>query len=79
MHSGAFQTLQEVLEFYDHAPRNPNVGRRQVDRFVRELRDPDDEAAPPLIAFLGALNDDTFDKTIPSRVPSGLNPGGQIQ
>ena len=78
MHSGAFQTLEEVLKFYDRAPKNPNVTRQQVDRRVRRLRDPDDEA-PALIAFLGALNDDSFDKTIPSRVPSGLSPGGQIQ
>lgn len=78
MHSGAFQTLQEVLKFYDRAPQNPNVGRQQVDRRVRRLRDPDDEASV-LIAFLSALNDDSFDKTIPSRVPSGLTPGGRIQ
>ena len=31
-----------------------------------------------LIAFLGALNDDGFDKTIPARVPSGLKPGGKV-
>jgi cytochrome c peroxidase len=73
MHSGAFQTLEDVLKFYDRAPKNPNVDRR-----VRRLRDPDDEA-DVLIAFLGALNDDSFDKTIPSRVPSGLAPGGRIQ
>jgi cytochrome c peroxidase len=78
MHSGAFQTLQEVLKFYDRAPQNPNVGRQQVDRRVRRLRDPDDEA-DVLIAFLSALNDDSFDKAIPSRVPSGLTPGGRIQ
>jgi len=42
---------------------------------VRRLDDPDDEAQA-LIEFLNALNDDSFDKTIPSRVPSGLNPGG---
>src|SRR5258705_1833251 len=78
MHSGAFQSLQEVLRFYDRAPQNPHVGRQQVDRRVRRLRDPDDEA-DVLIAFLGALNDDSFDKTIPLRVPSGLTPGGRIQ
>jgi cytochrome c peroxidase len=78
MHNGAFQTLGEVLKFYDHAPQNPNVTRQQVDRRVRRLRDPDDEASV-LIAFLGALNDDSYDKTIPSRVPSGLTPGGRIQ
>jgi cytochrome c peroxidase len=78
MHSGAFETLAEVMEFYDDAPENPHVGRRQVDRLVRQLDDPDDEARA-LIAFLGALNDDSFDKTIPARVPSGLAPGGRIQ
>lgn len=78
MHSGVFDNLREVMDFYDDAPENPNVGRREVDRLVRALDDPDDEAAA-LIEFLGALNDDSFDKTIPARVPSGLAPGGRIQ
>ena len=78
MHSGVFATLEEVMEFYDDAPENPNVRRRQADRLVRRLDDPDDEAQA-LIEFLNALNDDSFDKTIPPRVPSGLNPGGRIQ
>jgi cytochrome c peroxidase len=54
------------------------VGRREVYRLVRRLDDPDDEAGA-IITFLEALNDDTFDKAIPARVPSGLNPGGRIQ
>lgn len=78
MHSGVFRTLNEVMDFYDDAPENPNVGRRQVDTLVRQLDDPDDEAAA-LIEFLKALNDDSYDKTIPARVPSGLNPGGRIR
>ena len=78
MHNGRFSTLAGVLEFYDDAPENPNVRRRDVDRLVRRLDDPDDEA-DSIIAFLDALNDESFDKTIPSRVPSGLNPGGRIQ
>jgi cytochrome c peroxidase len=32
-----------------------------------------------LIEFLRALSDDSFDKTIPERVPSGLPVGGKIQ
>lgn len=28
-----------------------------------------------LVAFLGALNDDGFDRTVPDRVPSGLKVG----
>ncbi len=75
---GVFATLNEVLDFYDDAPENPNVGRREVDRLVRQLDDPDDEAQA-IIEFLKALNDDGFDKTIPARVPSGLTPGGRIQ
>jgi cytochrome c peroxidase len=31
-----------------------------------------------IIAFLGALSDPNFDRTIPDQVPSGLPPGGAI-
>ena len=52
--------------------------REQLDPLVRQLRGVDrDEDA--LLAFLDALNDDSFDKTIPDRVPSGLQPGGRIR
>ncbi len=78
MHSGVFQTLGEVVRFYHRSPRNPNVARREVDPFVRQLRRPG-RAADELIEFLTALNDESFDKTIPARVPSGLSPGGRIQ
>ncbi len=78
MHSGVFRDLFDVLEFYDDVPENPNVGRRDVDPLARQLDDPDDEAGA-IITFLEALNDDSFDKSIPSRVPSGLSPGGRIQ
>jgi cytochrome c peroxidase len=77
MHNGVFQTLEEVVDFYDDAPENPNVQRRQVDPLVRQLDDPG-RVARVLIQFLNALNDDSFDKAIPSRVPSGLSPGGHI-
>lgn len=78
MHNGVFQTLGEVVRFYRRGPRNPNVGRRDVDPLVRRLRRPG-RAADEIIEFLNALNDDSFDKTIPSHVPSGLSPGGLIQ
>jgi cytochrome c peroxidase len=77
MHDGAFQTLREVVRFYRRPPRNPNVGRREVDPLLRQLRRPA-RAADEIIEFLSALNDDSFDKSIPSHVPSGLNPGGRI-
>ena len=78
MHDGAFQTLRQVVRFYRRPPRNPNVGRRDVDPLVRQLRRPA-RAADEIIEFLNTLNDDSFDKSVPSRVPSGLNPGGRIQ
>lgn len=78
MHSGVFQTLGEVVRFYRRPPRNPNVARREVDPLVRQLRRPG-RAADELIEFLTALNDESFDRTIPTRVPSGLSPGGRLQ
>jgi cytochrome c peroxidase len=78
MHSGVLPDLEEVVEFYDDLPENPNVQRQQVDPLARRLDDPDDEE-DALIAFLNALNDDSFDKTIPARVPSGQTVGGKIQ
>ncbi len=81
MHNGLFPTLEDVVEFYDDVgdrdERNVNVQRNQVDPLTRTLDDPDDHERE-LIAFLNALNDDDFDRTIPVQVPSGLNPGGDI-
>jgi cytochrome c peroxidase len=84
MHSGIFDSLRDVLEFYDDVSgrrgraRNAHVSREQLDPLLRQLRDPDDRAGD-LIAFLEALSDDSFDRTVPPRVPSGLRPGGNIQ
>ena len=84
MHSGVFDSLRDVLEFYDDVSgrrgraRNAHVSREQLDPLLRQLRDPDDRAGD-LIAFLEALSDDSFDRTVPARVPSGLRPGGNIQ
>jgi cytochrome c peroxidase len=84
MHSGVFRSLEDVLEFYDDVTdrrggdRNPHVSREQLDPLLRRLRGVDDDD-DDLIGFLEALSDDSFDRTIPSRVPSGLSPGGSIQ
>ena len=80
MHSGVFRDLDDVLDFYDggrRRRRNSTVDRDQLDPLLRRLRDVDDEERE-LIAFLSALNDDDFDRTIPTAVPSGLHPGGRI-
>jgi cytochrome c peroxidase len=78
MSSGMIENLRQVVRFYRRGTKNPNVGRRDVDPLVRQLHRPG-RAADEIVAFLSALNDDSFDKTVPSRVPSGLNPGGRIE
>ena len=79
MHSGAFASLPDVLRFYNGAgrrPRNPNVRADQLDPLLRQLNT---GRGFEIIDFLDALNDDTFDKRTPARVPSGLHPGGNIR
>ena len=83
-HSGAFATLQEMLDFYDDVsgagrvgPRNPHVPRGQFDPLLRRLNTPNPRV--DIIPFLESLNDPNFDRTIPERVPSGLAPGGNIK
>lgn len=58
--------------------QNPNVTRDQLDPLVRQLNMRGGRQND-LVAFLGALDDDGFDRTIPATVPSGLTPGGRIR
>jgi cytochrome c peroxidase len=58
--------------------RNPNVKYEELDPLLRELKNVDEEDVD-LIEFLYALSDDSFDRTIPERVPSGLPVGGRIR
>ena len=44
----------------------------------RRVDDMSDQEMADIIAFLGALTDEDFDRTIPARVPSGLPVGGAI-
>jgi cytochrome c peroxidase len=83
MHSGAFATLEEVIDFYRRISR----GRGQrggggprglaVDPLARELN-MRGRGQGDIIAFLRALDDPDFDRTIPTRVPSGLRVGGRL-
>jgi cytochrome c peroxidase len=81
MHNGVFQTLKQVLKFYDDIgepiSQNPHVPASQLDAKIQRiaLREVEQEQ---LIAFLHALSDPGYDRTIPARVPSGLKPGGNI-
>ncbi|MCR9290302.1 MAG: cytochrome-c peroxidase [Bacteroidetes bacterium] len=90
-HSGVAGNLGDVLNFYrriqgnNNGPGNgpgnlnlnPNVNRNQLDDEIRNLQLNGNDVQD-IIAFLGALNDNNFDRTIPSEVPSGLRVGGNI-
>lgn len=82
MHNGTFQSLNQVVNFYDRIgdgnSQNPHVSRQQLDANVRRINLRNNEQAQ-IVAFLNALTDTNFDKTIPVSVPSKLNPGGAIR
>ena len=91
MHSGAFATLPEVIDFYQRISRgggrrgggaarglNPQVSRDQIDPLARRLN-MRGGGQRDLIAFMRALDDPGFDRTVPERVPSGLPVGGRLQ
>ena len=74
MHNGTEATLIDAIEFYDdieNPSNDPELSELEFDEV-------EDETIDAIAAFLRALTDESFDKTIPARVPSGLNPGGNI-
>ena len=81
-HNGMFRTLSAVVGFYESTiageSRNPNVPYEELDQRLRELQNVDEEDVD-LIEFLIALSDDSFDRTIPESLPSGLPVGGSIR
>ncbi len=90
MHNGVFRTLPDVLDFYRRISRgggrggrgpgnvNPQLSRDQIDPLARRLN-MRGRGERDLIAFLRALDDPDFDRTVPQRVPSGLTVGGRLQ
>jgi cytochrome c peroxidase len=90
MHSGVFASLPEVIAFYRRVSggggrggggargTNPLVNRDQIDPLARQLN-MRGRGQPDLIAFLGALDDPNFDRSVPGRVPSGLPVGGRLE
>ncbi|HMC76649.1 MAG TPA: cytochrome c peroxidase [Vicinamibacterales bacterium] len=56
---------------------NPLVDRDQIDPLARQLN-MRGRGQQDLIAFLRALDDPGFDRTVPTRVPSGLAVGGTL-
>jgi cytochrome c peroxidase len=57
----------------DDVPRVPTLSGR-----FRGVDDMSDQEMADIVAFLKALTDQSFDRTIPARVPSGLRPGGAL-
>lgn len=82
MHNGSIPSLKRVLEFYEDISfgkmRNPRLKKEDLDPLVKEIRlQVKDMGA--IISFLNTLNDESFDKTLPESVPSGLPVAGEIQ
>ena len=82
MHNGVLRSLAQVIAFYDRIgdgnSQNPHVSRQQLDGNVRRINLRNNKQAQ-IVAFLNALTDTKFDKSIPASVPSKLNPGGAIR
>jgi cytochrome c peroxidase len=83
MHNGVFESLDEVVEFYDEIRsgaltrlRHPDVREDMLDPLLERIIS---GGGADLVAFLNALTDPAFDRTVPDRVPSGLPPGGQLR
>jgi len=91
MHNGTLGSLDAVLNFYNQVgggrgggrgrgrggTQNPNVARQALDPLLRQVNVRG--GRQDVVAFLHALSDNGFDKTIPAKVPSGLKPGGKVQ
>ncbi len=82
MHNGTLPSLQRVLEFYEdlsfNKSRNNKVAENTIDTLAKNLTIKVKDMSL-IISFLNTLNDESFDKTIPEKVPSGLEVGGNIK
>lgn len=73
-HAGMYSTLEEIVEFMSGGvSEDPNVLVSELTPTNLSAQDKAD-----IVAFLKALTDNDFDKTIPESVPSGLPVGGSI-
>ena len=81
MHNGRFNSLERVMNFYRDLSRgnsqNTNVQNGQLSSELSKLNVRNRDF-PFIIAFLRALNDSSFDRSVPASVPSGLSVGGNI-
>ena len=81
MHSGVFQTVEEVVNFYNDGanPRHPNVTNDLLELSLRTPLGLTGQEIDALIQFLRSLTDpgaqlDPSLTTVPATVPSGLTP-----
>jgi cytochrome c peroxidase len=74
MHNGVLLTLADVLNHYNLGT-SANDESGTIEAKVQALELNEDEIGA-IISFLDGLTDDSYDKEILTRVPSGLNPGG---
>ncbi|GAB4327281.1 MAG: cytochrome c peroxidase [Candidatus Zixiibacteriota bacterium] len=81
MHDGVFESLEEVVEFYDDGcrPRHPLVTDDMMDSVLVQPLGLTATEKQALVEFMKALTDpgtqlDPFLLTVPERVPSGLVP-----
>ena len=77
-HAGQFATLGQAINFYDERrdSANPNVPSSALDPDLLQVPEMEGGRGALLEDFLDALNDDSFDRSEPTSVPSGLSPGG---
>ena len=72
MHNGAFETLTEVIEFYERgAGLGEGMDLPNMDDKIRVFTLQPQERQD-LVAFMHALTDESAKPAIPERVPSGL-------
>ena len=81
MHSGTFETLRDATEFYTlgrgHALTEEQNKNMVLHWHIWEPKLTDDEL-DLLVTFMGTLTDEAFTPKIPTSVPSGLAPVGQL-
>jgi cytochrome c peroxidase len=79
MHNGSVGTVRDVLDFYDRLMDATSetldggdaTAHPALDPLLKKLNVNPDEF-PAIEAFLDALNDDSYDRSVPENVPSGL-------
>ena len=81
MHSGKIKKLEDVLTFYEdlkgHELNNKAVSKDKLDPLAQKLNVEFREISD-IVEFLNSLNDGSYDREIPKKVPSGLPVGGNI-